>query len=78
MNQRGPLAVDGLIGYLNTCGGSDSFQLWDAKGQPDLDSARRAAERLRTLLGDRLGVVACVEQSFNRVTLSLVLETAKL
>ncbi len=72
------LAVESLISYLNTCGGSDTYQRWDAKGQPDLEGARQLAERLRALLADRLGVVATVEQSFNRVTLSLVLETARI
>jgi len=74
----GPLNVESLLAYLTTCGGSDTFTMWDAAGQPDLDGARRYAERLRALLGDRLDVVATVEQSFNRVTLSLLLETAKL
>ena len=77
MITSGPLAVESLVGYLNACGGSDSYQLWDAHGQPDLEAARRLAEDLRLMLGDRLGVLASVDQSFNRVTLSLVLEPAK-
>ena len=77
MDQRAFPTADGLISYLNACGGSDTFQRWDANGQPDLAAARRFAEDLRAMLGDRLGVVASVDQSFNRVTLSLVLEPAK-
>jgi hypothetical protein len=77
MDQRGFPTADGLISYLNACGGSDTFQRWDANGQPDLAAARRLAEDLRAMLGERLGVVASVDQSFNRVTLSLVLEPAK-
>lgn len=77
MQQRGTLAADGLTGYLTACGGSDTFALWTADGQPDLVEARALAERLRAQLGDRLGHAVTVEQSFNRVIVSLVLETAK-
>lgn len=70
-------AVESLTNYLNACGGSDHFELWTETGQPDLASARRLAEELRAMLGSNLGVTASVEQRYNRVTLSLILETAR-
>ncbi len=72
------LVTESLIRYLNGCGGRDSYQLWTPDGRPDVDAARALAERLRALLGEQLGVVASVEQSVNRVVLSLILETARI
>ncbi len=71
-------AVESLTNYLNACGGSDHFEMWTESGQPDLAAARRLAEELRAMLGSNLGVIATVEQRYNRVTLALqVLETAR-
>jgi hypothetical protein len=78
MPKPSTLAVESLIGYLNACGGCDMFELWAENGQPDLTAARRLAEELRQMLGPNLGVVANVEQKFNRVTLGLILETARI
>jgi hypothetical protein len=77
MQNTGPLAVESLLSYLNACGGCDTYQLWTESGQPDLQAARDLAEKFRSMLGDQLGVVASVEQSFNRVTLCVNLETAR-
>jgi hypothetical protein len=78
MPKPSTLAVESLISYLNACGGSDMFELWAENGQPDLPAARQLAEELRQMLGPNLGVVATVEQKFNRVTLGLILETARI
>jgi hypothetical protein len=71
-----PLAVDGLLAYLAACGGSDVYRLWDSHGIADVPAARALAEKLRATLGDQLGVIASVEQSFNKVTLT-ALEPAR-
>jgi hypothetical protein len=78
MPKPSTLAVESLISYLNACGGSDMFELWTENGQPDLPAARRMAEDLRHMLGPNLGVVANVAQKFNRVTLGLILESARI
>jgi hypothetical protein len=65
-----------FVAYLDACGGSDTFRTWDADGRSDTAAARDFAEDLRERLGDRLDVSVSVEQSFNRVTVSKVLEAA--
>lgn len=78
MTSAVPLDSDGLVAYLTACGGHDTFVLWREDGQPDLVSARELAENLRVMLGPKLGTLAAVDQSFNRVTLSLLLEAARI
>ena len=65
-------ALESMIGYLNSCGGADRYEFYDAVNEPDPAAARTCAERLRGRLGSALGVIARVEQSGNRVTLSLI------
>jgi hypothetical protein len=75
-----PLSVsrelEGLISYLNTCGGTDRFESFDSNGEPDPVAARATAERMRSLLGANLDVIASVEQSANRVIVTLLVEPA--
>lgn len=68
--------ADAFITYLAACGGTDTFRCWDEHGDSDVAAARTLAEDLRARLGKRLGVQVSVEQSFNRVTVSKVLEAA--
>jgi hypothetical protein len=65
-------ALESLIGYLVACGGSDRYEFVDAANEPDPVAARAYAENLRSQLGLALGSVAKVEQSGNRVMLTLV------
>ncbi len=76
MQPSRPMAIDSLLAYLAACGGSDVYRMWDVNGQPDVPAARAVAEKLRATLGDQLGVVASVEQSVNKVTLT-ALEPAR-
>jgi hypothetical protein len=69
-------ALEGLVSYLTACGGMDRFELFDANGEPDPVAARATAERFRNQLGSSLDVVASVEQSANRVTVTLLVEPA--
>jgi hypothetical protein len=68
--------LEGLITYLNACGGADRFESFDANGDPDPVAARATAERMRALLGANLDVIASVEQSANRVIVTLLVEPA--
>jgi hypothetical protein len=68
--------LERLIAYLNACGGMDRFESYDTNGQPDPAAARVTAERLRAQLGVNLDVIASVEQSANRVTVTLLVEHA--
>lgn len=68
--------VERLIAYLSACGGMDRFESYDAHGEPDPVAARATAERLRAQLGANLDVIASVEQSANRVTVTLLVEPA--
>ena len=68
--------IERLIAYLNTCGGMDRFESYDSAGQPDPVAARATAERLRAQLGANLDVIASVEQSANRVIVTLLVEPA--
>ncbi|HEX3135743.1 MAG TPA: hypothetical protein VHX44_19430 [Planctomycetota bacterium] len=68
--------LERLIAYLNACGGMDRFESYDSNGQPDPVAARVTAERLRAQLGVNLDVIASVEQSANRVTVTLLVEHA--
>ncbi len=68
--------IERLIAYLNACGGMDRFESFDAQGDPDPIAARATAERLRAQLGVNLDVIASVEQSANRVTVTLLVEHA--
>lgn len=68
--------VDALLAYLDNCGGIDTFRAWDESGKADVAEARRFAEELRERLGGRLDTQVQVEQRFNRVTVSKVLEAA--
>ena len=68
--------LEGLITYLNACGGHDRFESFDAAGEPDPVAARDVAERLRAKLGNSLDVVASVHQSGGRVTVTLLVEPA--
>lgn len=68
--------LERLIAYLNACGGTDRFESYDTNGQPDPVAARVTAERLRAQLGVNLDVIASVEQSANRVTVTLLVEHA--
>ena len=68
--------LEGLVSYLTACGGMDRFELFDAQGEPDPVAARTTAERFRTQLGSNLDVVASVEQTANRVTVTLLVEPA--
>lgn len=68
--------LEGLIAYLNACGGMDRFESFDTNGDPDPVAARANAERMRALLGANLDVIASVEQSANRVTVTLLVEHA--
>ncbi len=68
--------LEGLISYLNACGGTDRFESFDANGDPDPIAARATAERMRALLGANLDVIASVEQSANRVIVTLLVEPA--
>lgn len=65
-------ALEALVGYLHASGGVDRYEFRDDAGEPDPVQARTCAERLRSQLGPHLGVVARVEQSGNRVTMTLV------
>ncbi len=66
--------ADAFVSYLDTCGGTDTHRCWDQDGRPSVNAARTFAENLRARLGDRLDVTVSVEQSFNRVVVSKVLE----
>jgi hypothetical protein len=77
MTNLDQLDTEALTAYLTACGGSDTFRLWDEIGQPDVAAARRLAEGLRGRLGGQLGHLARVEQTVNRVVISLVLEPAR-
>jgi hypothetical protein len=68
--------LEALVGYLNSCGGCDRFELYDPSGEPDPVAARALAEKLRAKLGANLDVVASVTQSGNRVTVTLLVEAA--
>jgi hypothetical protein len=68
--------IERLIAYLNACGGVDRFESYDANGEPDPVAARSIAERLRAQLGANLDVIASVQQSANRVTVTLLVEPA--
>jgi hypothetical protein len=68
--------IERLVAYLNACGGVDRFESYDADGQPDPVAARATAERLRAQLGANLDVIASVEQSANRVIVTLLVEPA--
>jgi hypothetical protein len=68
--------LEGLVSYLTACGGTDRFELFDSNGEPDPVAARNAAERFRSQLGANLDVIASVEQSANRVTVTLLVEPA--
>ncbi len=68
--------LEGLVSYLTACGGMDRFELFDNQGEPDPVAARATAERFRTQLGSNLDVIASVEQSANRVTVTLLVEHA--
>ena len=68
--------LERLIAYLNACGGTDRFESFDTHGDPDPMAARATAERLRAQLGPNLDVIASVEQSANRVIVTLLVEPA--
>jgi hypothetical protein len=68
--------LEALVCYLNSCGGSDRYESYDATGQPDPSKARAVAERLRAQLGSHIDVIASVNQSGNRVTITLLAEPA--
>ena len=68
--------VENLVAYLNACGGADRFESFDTNGGPDPLAARATAERMRALLGVNLDIIASVEQSANRVTVTLLVEPA--
>jgi hypothetical protein len=68
--------IERLIAYLSTCGGTDRFESYDDHGEPDPMAARATAERLRAQLGPNLDVIASVEQSANRVTVTLLVVPA--
>jgi hypothetical protein len=68
--------LEGLVSYLTACGGMDRFELFDHHGEPDPVAARATAERFRTQLGSSLDVIASVQQSANRVTVTLLVEPA--
>ena len=68
--------LEGLITYLNACGGTDRFESFDTNGDPDPVAARATAERMRALLGVNLDIIASVGQSANRVTVTLLVEPA--
>jgi len=74
MNLTDRFNADAFLAYLNACGGTDTFRCWDAEGRSDSAAARVLAEDMRARLGKHLDVQVCVEQSFNRVTVSKVLE----
>lgn len=65
-------AIEALVGYLQASKGVDRYEFYDSAGEPDPVQARTCAERLRGRLGPHLGVVARVEQSGNRVTMTLI------
>jgi hypothetical protein len=65
-------AIEALVGYLHSCGGADRYEFFDTANEPDPVAARACAERLRSSLGSHLGTVARVEQSGNRVTMTLI------
>jgi hypothetical protein len=68
--------LEALVVYLNSCGGSDRFELFDASGEPDPVAARALAEKLRAKLGANLDVIASVNQIGNRVTVTVLAEAA--
>lgn len=65
-------ALDALVGYLNSIGGVDRYEFYDVANEPDPVQARTCAERLRSRLGSHLGIIARVEQTGNRVTMTLI------
>lgn len=65
-------ALESMVGYLHSCGGVDRYEFYDSANEPDPVAARACAERLRGRLGSALGVIARVEQTGNRVSLTLV------
>ena len=71
-----PLSLEPFLSYLTACGGCDRFEFHDDHGDPDPISARRFAERLRDQLGHKLGVIASVEQTANRVVVCSLTEHA--
>jgi hypothetical protein len=68
--------LEPLIGYLSACGGCDRFEFHDPAGSPDPAGARAFAEKLRTKLGDAVGISFSVEQVANRVTVCVLTEHA--
>ena len=61
-----------LINYLKAYGGSESTTFVDDNGKPDLEAAREFAEKLRDTHKKYLNELITINQSYNRVTISIV------
>ena len=59
---------DELLGYLESCkNNKDRHMFYKNDGSPDIDGARKWAEKMRKSLGDLLDELIIVEQRNNAV-----------
>ena len=67
-----PRRAKRLINYLQSNGGIECAEFTDSAGNPDLSGARFFAERFREIHKDYIGDLVEVEQSFNKVKISVI------
>jgi hypothetical protein len=64
--------VEELVSYLSKIGGKEVYTFTDDRCQPDLNQARKFAEKLRVVHKDLINELVTIEQSHNRVIFKLI------
>lgn len=67
-----PKRAKRLLNYLQGNGGIECSEFTDSLGNPDLIGARNFAESFRELHKDYIGTLVTVEQSYNKVKISVL------
>jgi hypothetical protein len=66
-----PRMAQRLINYLQANGGAESTTFLDDNNKPDLEAARRYAEKLRLIHSKYNDDLISIVQSYNKVTISV-------
>jgi hypothetical protein len=67
-----PRRAKRLLNYLQSNNGIEYNVFTDSLGNPDLSGARSFAEKFREIHKDYIGDLVEVEQSFNKVTITVI------
>jgi hypothetical protein len=67
-----PRKAQKLINWLKTNNGTETSTFEDSNGNPDLESARIFAEKMRELHKDYVDTLITIEQTYHRVRITIV------